>query len=280
MNAPDRVIPIVPERSATRVRASSWGSLFDCAHKWEAEHILGMRKASGLRAQLGTALHASTAMYDQALHIDRDVMSADDAAAVFVETLRHPDRDVDFSQDELTLGEAERIGLQLHTKYCLDLSPKFNFQSVEMELKPLDIDCGGGIVVRLTGTMDRARVASTAAGAVIPDIKSGTRVITQGAVQTKGRSAQLGTYQLMYEGTTGQPTAGAQVLGLLTSSKPQVGASAVFDAKRVMVGTDDQPGLIEFAADMFRTGLFPPNPQSLLCSKKYCARWDTCHFHE
>jgi hypothetical protein len=57
-------------------------------------------------------------------------------------------------------------------------------------------------------------------------------------------------------------------------------ASPVFDAKAVMLGTETQPGLIQFAADMFRSGLFPPNPSSMLCSSKYCARWDTCIFHE
>lgn len=280
MNAPDRVIPIIDEaRRVTSVRASSWGSLFDCAHKWEGEHILGMRKPAGLRAHLGTSIHASTAVFDQA-RVDGQPVSADEAAGVFVETLRHPERDIDYTQDQLTIPEAERIGLQLHTQYCLDLSPRFIYSSVEAKLQPLDIDCGGGVVVRLTGSMDRARVATTPRGAVIPDIKTGSRVIEQGAVKIKGRSAQLGTYQLMYERDRNELTVGAQVIALQTSSKPQVDASPVFDAKRVMVGTETQPGLIEFAADMFRTGLFPPNPQSLLCSPKYCARWSSCNFHE
>ena len=39
-------------------------------------------------------------------------------------------------------------------------------------------------------------------------------------------------------------------------------------------------GLIEYAAVMFRTGLFPPNNQSILCSERYCARWAACKFHE
>ncbi|RTT90057.1 PD-(D/E)XK nuclease family protein, partial [Pseudomonas aeruginosa] len=26
--------------------------------------------------------------------------------------------------------------------------------------------------------------------------------------------------------------------------------------------------------------LFPPNPQSPLCSPKYCPRWRTCPYHE
>lgn len=280
MNAPERIIPIVPDRHVTTVRASSWGGLFDCAHRWEGEHLLGMRKPSGLRAQLGTAIHASTAAFDSGRLPGGQQLSPDDAAGVFVDALTKPEREVDYSKDDLTVRDAERIGLALHTMYCLDVSPRFNFQSVEAKLQPLDIDCGGGIVVRLTGTMDRARVASTEAGQVIPDIKTGARVIEGGEVKTKGRSAQLGTYQLMHENEHQRPTAGAQVIALRTTSKPVTGVSPVFDAKRVMLGSESAPGLIEFAADMFRTGLFPPNPQSMLCSEKYCARWDTCIFHE
>jgi hypothetical protein len=263
-----------------KVRASAWGGLFDCAHKFEGEHILGMRKPSGLRAQLGTAIHAGTAAYDLGRLPGGQPISIDDAAGVFVDTLNNPEREVDYSQDELTLREAENIGLKLNTAYCLDLAPRFNYVAVEATLNPLDIDCGGGVIVRLTGSMDRARVAQSDAGSVISDIKTGSRVMAGGQVVTKGRSAQLGTYQIMYEQTNQLPTAGAQILGLKTSGKPEVGASGVFDAKRVMVGTEDSPGLIQFAAEMFRTGLFPPNPQSQLCSDKYCARWSTCNFHE
>ncbi|GAP37348.1 PD-(D/E)XK nuclease family protein [Piscinibacter sakaiensis] len=282
MSGLDRVIPIVDESRyrVTAVRASSWGSLFDCAMRWEGEHLLGIRKPAGLRAQLGTAIHASTAAYDAGRLPGGSPLSVDDASGLLVEKLYRPEREVDMAADNLSVREAERIGLSLHTLYCLDLSPRFDFLSVERPLDPLDIDCGGGEVVRLTGTMDRARVAAGPEGPVIPDVKTGTHVIADGAAVIKGRSAQLGAYQLMYERTEGVPTAGAQVLALSTSGKPKVAASPVFDARRVMVGTEDQPGLIEFAADMFRSGLFPPNPQSLLCSPKYCARWATCHFHE
>jgi hypothetical protein len=84
----------------------------------------------------------------------------------------------------------------------------------------------------------------------------------------------------MYEATEGERTVGGQVLALSTAGKPQALASRVFDAKRVMLGTETQPGLIQFAADMFRSGLFPPNPSSVLCSERYCARWAVCIHHE
>lgn len=268
------------EPHITTVRASSWGSLFDCAHAWEGAHILGLRKASGLRAQLGTAIHASTAKFDAGRLPGGNALSVDETAGAFVDALHHPDRDVDYSRDDLTVTEAEKIGLKLHSLYCYDLAPQFVFKSVEQTLKPLDIDCGGGQVVRLTGTMDRARVAQSAGGVVIPDVKTGSRVIAKGVAQIRGRSAQVGTYQLMYEATEGVQTVGGQVLALSTAGKPQALASVVFDAKRVMLGTDDEPGLIQYAGEMFRSGLFPPNPSSVLCGERYCARWATCIHHE
>lgn len=264
----------------TTVRASSWGSLFDCAMRWEGDHLLGLRMPSGLRAQLGTAVHASTATFDAGRLPGAERVSATDAADVFVSTLRSPERDVDYSRDDLSIDAAERIGLALHSLYCFDISPRFTFESVEQTLAPLDIDCGGGMVVRLTGTMDRARVAATDGGFVIPDVKTGGAVIQKGEAVTKGRSAQLGTYQLMYEHTTGNATVGGQILALQTRGKPAAAVSPVFDAKRAMVGKEGQPGLIEFAAEMFRSGLFYPNPSSMLCSPKYCSRWGSCNFHE
>jgi hypothetical protein len=261
------------------IRASSFGGLFDCAYRFEGEQLLKLHRATSLRAWLGTSIHASTAAFDQAA-LAGDPISANDAADVFVQTLYEPTENVDFKDPKLALRDAERIGLTLHARYCAEIAPQMRYESVEMGLKPLDIDCGDGVIVRLTGTMDRARVARTSAGKVIADLKTGGRLISEGVVSTKGRAAQLGTYQLLSEYTDGQPTAGAQILALQTTSTTQVGISHVFDAKRQLVGTDQAPGLISMAAKMFKAGLFPPNPQSVLCDKKYCSRWNTCPYHE
>lgn len=261
-------------------RASSWGKLFDCAYSWQGEHMLGIKKPAGLRAHLGTSIHASTAAFDLA-RLEGTNLSADDAAGVFVDSLHKPDREVDYSQDDLDVRTAERIGLKLHTTYCLDIAPQFNYVAVEARLKPMDIDCGGGIVIRLTGSMDRARVTETIGGQhLISDLKTGSRVIADGEASIKGRSPQLGTYQLMYEQSEGMATEGAQIIALQTSKAATSAVSKVFDAKRVMVGDENAPGLIEIAAQMFRSGLFPPNPSSHLCSERYCARWSTCPYHE
>jgi len=266
--------------SVYTVRASSWGALFDCAYRWQGIHLLGMRNVVGLRAALGTAIHAGTAVFDQS-RLDGAGLTADDAAGAFIDKLRDPENEYDPARDDLSLSDAERIGLSLTTKYCLEVAPRYDFVAVEMETKPLDIDCGNGVIVRLTGTMDRARVRRSAAGVGIADLKSGSSAVQKGVAVTKGHGPQIGTYEMLYEHTTGDTIGDtAEIIGLKTKGTPEVATAPIANAKRAMVGTEDTPGLIEFAADMFKSGRFYPNPKSLLCSEKYCPRYASCQFHD
>lgn len=275
MNAQDRIFA-----PSMTVRASSWAGLFDCAYRWEGIHILGLRNVVGLRAALGTAIHAGTAVFDQA-RISGDSVTADDAAGVLIDKLRDPENEYDPSRDDLSVGEAEKTGVTLLTKYCLEVSPRYNFVAVEMETKPLDIDCGNGVTVRLTGTMDRARIRKGDHGVGIADLKSGSAAVQKGVAVTKGNVPQIGVYELLYEHTTGDLiTEAAEIIGLKTKGTAEIATGVVKNAKRTMVGAEDQPGLIEFAAEMFKTGRFFPNPKSMLCSEKYCQRWGKCHFHD
>lgn len=270
-----------------RIRASSWSTLFDCAHRWEAVHLLKMFKPSGLRAALGTAIHASTAAYDKARVQGVEDYTPMDAAEVFVDTLHHPKQDTVLVDPDLSVAQAEKIGLTLHARYCTTISPRFHYVAVEMETKPLVIDCGGGVQIQLTGTMDRARAIVDEYGARIADLKTGTRATENvpntralRRAKTKGHAPQLGTYELLYEHTTGEAVTGpGEIIGLNTGPTPEVLVGEVLNAKEQLLGDERSPGLIQYAAAMFRTGLFPPNPQSVLCSEKYCPRWQSCKFH-
>jgi hypothetical protein len=264
--------------TTTTVRASSWGSLFDCAYRWEGVHLLGIKSPGSPRALLGTAIHASTGAFDAA-RVAGQELSAFDAAEHLVQALRQPEFDVDWRGADITPREAEATGLALHTRYCNEISPIYDFVAVELETKPLEIDCGGGVIVRLTGTLDRARIKRDQFGVGIADLKTGGAAVSQGVAKTRGHKPQVGTYELLYEHTTGEPcTAPAEIIGLKTKGKPETGTGEITGARELMVGTEDFPGLIQFAADMFRTGLFPPNPSSALCSERYCPRWKTCPY--
>lgn len=242
---------------------------------------MGLKSPYSPRAMLGTAVHASTAQFDQG-RLESSGLTADDTAGILVDTLNESKSEVDWkSDDKLTLTDAQRIGLLLHTKYCLEVSPGYDFAAVELETKPLTIDCGHGVVITLTGTLDRSRVTKKSEGVGISDLKTGAQAVQKGAAKTKGHAPQLGTYEMLYEHTTGQKcTAPGEIIGMKTSGKPEIATGEIRNAREQMVGTADSPGLIEYAREFFRTGLFPPNPTSFLCSEKYCPRYKLCKFHD
>lgn len=264
-----------------RVRASSWGSLFDCAYKWEGVNLLGIRSPSSPRALLGTAIHASTAAFDVG-RMTGEPVSIYDSSELLVNVLRRPaEQDISWKGSDITVDDAERIGLKLHSMYCKDWSPKFEFAAIELTVKPLTLDLGDGLKLELTGTLDRARFFRGREGIGMADVKSGGASVSQGVAKTKGHSAQIGTYELLYEHTTGnQITEDAEIIGLKTRGKPEIAMGTIVGAKERMLGNDQFRGLIEIGGDMIRSGLFPPNPQSHLCAKAYCPRWNSCPYHE
>jgi hypothetical protein len=262
------------------VRASSWGMLFDCAYRFEGVQLLKIKSPSSPRALLGTAIHASTAAFDVGRMNGADV-SAYDASELLVNTLRNPDEDVNWKGSDITLDQAQAIGLKLHTMYCKDWSPKFDFAAIELQVKPMPLDVGGGLTLVLTGTLDRARFFNGRRGIGMADVKSGGASVSNGVAKTKGHSAQIGTYEILYEYTTGNRiTEDAEIIGMKTRGKPEIAIGTLAGARERMLGNENFKGLIQIGGDMIRAGLFPPNPSSHICAKAYCPRWNSCPYHE
>ena len=262
-----------------RVRSSSWGELFDCAHRWEAKHILDMRSPSSFRAHLGTSIHASTAIYDQSL-MDGSGITIDDAAGIFVDTLRNGD---DVLPDEsLSVRKAEEIGLLLHTGYCSTISPKYQYKAIELSPEPLLIEVPeSAITIELTGTLDRSRIRADGAGISIADLKTGAQAVNpDGKAKIGHHYMQLGVYELLAEHSLAETITGpAEIIGLQTNQKARIGTACVARPRDLLIGSPDAPGLIQYAAMMLSSGNFLPNPSSQLCSEKYCVRWSVCKFH-
>ena len=102
---------------------------------------------------------------------------------------------------------------------------------------------------------------------------------SEGLAKTRGHAPQVGTYQILTEHTTGIRVADdAEIIGLSTGNA-RVAVSQIENPRSVLLGSDGKPGLLTYAAEMFKSGLFPPNNQSMLCGAKYCARFSTCQFH-
>ena len=257
-----------------QMRASSVASFFDCPLRWASIHLFDVPPLPATApAAIGTACHAGTAAYDQA-RLDGHQIKPDDAAGVVVDSLRHPEEEVDWGR--VTPKEAERRALGVLTRYCTDVAPAMRYECVEHTLEPLVVEFDEyDVAIELTGTLDRIYLDSNQSAGVL-DIKTGVRVCSQKPGKHK---AQLGVYELLAESTLGRQIELPGKIGQLqTSADYQVDVVDVPDTRVALIGNDDQPGLLEHAARMFQTGDFFGNASSWLCSPKYCPVFNNCIF--
>ncbi len=225
---------------------------------------------------LGKAVHASTAVFDQS-GIDGTGISIDEAAAAAVDTIHRPDEDVVWEDD--TPQDAEKIALSLHVKYCQIIAPKQTYRGVEIKCERLEITDLG---IALTGTTDRVR--ETADGLAICDLKTGKAAVgSDGNVKTAGHAYQMGVYELLAEQASGVPITGAaQIIGMNTAKTPasqRVGTGEISDARSVLLGDGESPGILEHASRLIHSGSFYPNPKSMLCHERYCPIFKECKAH-
>lgn len=268
------------------IRASSWAELFDCPARWAAKYLDNKRLPRSAPAQIGTAVHASTAAFDRAA-LDGSPISPNDAADVLEQQIRCPEEDVDWG--DTNINRAMTVGLGVHTRYCTDIAPRQNYVAVEETLKPMEIDMGNGVTILLTGTTDRVYMTPpTIVGGVevwtkdqtqmgVDDLKTGARACNP--VTVKKHRPQLGVYQLLTEHTRGHALSlPSKIISLQTSSEYKVEVTPFNDPKQLLVGSPEKPGLLHFAAKMLKAGLFYGNSSSMLCSEKYCPIYQECYF--
>lgn len=260
-------------RQPITIRASSFGSLFDCPARWIAIHLEGRRVPQTGIAALGTALHAGTAAYDSE-RVAGHVPSLSAAEEAAVESVRVPREDTDWEGEQ---AKAESVARSLTRKYCIEESPKHDYVAVEASVESLLIEDLGII---LCGTTDRVERIVDDFG--IRDVKSGKQAVgTDGKAKTQGHAAQMGVYELVAEAALQVPMrAPAQIIGLQTNQTPEkqrIGTGEIVGAKEVLLGDDDNTGLLVTAAKLVH-GEIPPwgNPKSMMCHNRYCPSFNTC----
>lgn len=258
------------------IRASALKDLMDCPARFEARHIRGLRVPRSGKAQLGTAVHASTAVYDSSRLAGAGV-TVDEAEAAAVDAIYKPEDDVQWD-DDMAAKDAESIARALHRRYCTEIAPRQDYAAVEVQCERLEISDLG---LALTGTTDRVRKVDGGFG--IADLKTGKAAVrADGTVATAGHAMQMGVYELLAENASGlRITEPAQIIGMQTgkTEKAQrVGTAEVHTARELLVGTQDHPGVLEYASKLIHAGLFYGNPSSPLCHERYCPAFSTCQF--
>lgn len=262
-------------RQPVTIRASSFGSLFDCPARWIAIHLEGKRTPSTSISALGTGVHVGTAIYDESRLPDRSPVSLDDAKQAAFESVTKPREDVDWEDQQQS--KVADVAVSLTERYCTLFAPTVEYAAVEISVDSLlltDLD------IVLTGHTDRVR--RTDEGFGICDLKTGkTAVGSDGTAKTQGHAAQLGVYEIVAETALGvRMNAPAQIIGLqsnLTPDKQRIGTGEIEGAREVLIGNDEHTGLLTVAAQLVHGEIAPwGNPKSMMCHKRYCPNFQTC----
>ncbi|MGE0745259.1 MAG: RecB family exonuclease [Rhodospirillales bacterium] len=258
------------------IRASSFGSLFDCPARWVAVHMEGRRTPQAGTAALGTAIHNGTAVFDKdrVAGIAPSLEAAEDAA---VESINRPREETIW--DDEGRDKAEAVARSLTQRYCTLESLRHEFVAVEASVEALHIT---DLAIVLTGHVDRVRRVDDQHG--ISDIKSGKQAVgTDGRARTHGHAAQLGVYELVAQAATGLVIdAPAQIIGLqtnLTPEKQRIGTGEITNAREPLLGDESHSGLLHMASRIVHGETEAwGNPKSMMCHERYCPNFKTCFY--
>jgi RecB family exonuclease len=261
------------------IRASALSDFLDCPARAEAKHLLGLRTPNSGAAQIGTAIHASTALFDRST-LEGQGLTADETAGAAADAILRPEYDVVWD-DDYPATDAENTAVALHRRYCAEIAPHQEYVAIEAKCERLEIT---DIGLALTGTTDRVSKAGDGFG--IRDIKTGkTAVRADGHVKTDGHRYQIGVYELLAEHASGLAiTEPAQIVGLQTGKTAKGQRVAISEgiagARDVLLGDQDSPGVLEMVAKMIHAGSFFGNPRSMLCGEKFCPIYQRCKFRK
>lgn len=273
------------------MRASSVKDLFDCPYRWQANNTnSGIPNiATSIRAHVGSCVHKATEIYD------KKYLGGIAPATPNGDFLKRALRsfNVAFDKPEYAIREAEakvigdmrKVGLMLVEKYIHEVSPTLEYSHIELKCKPLEVEVGN-LIFSLTGTIDRLYVERDAKSAKptittgIADLKTGAQAVNaQDVVEVEAHKAQLGIYEILGENTIKAPIIGVpKIIGLQTNTKARVALGNAKSARDIVLGTENEVGMLMNASKLIEHGIFFGNPSSMMCNPDYCRRYKTCRY--
>lgn len=257
------------------LRASSVPTLLDCPARWKAVHVERLFSPTCAEAKFGTALHAGVAKYDAArLYVGSG--SKEESVDAFNDSLKVPEEG--FAWVPAEYEKAQKHGIELLGKYIDQIAPGKRYAAIEQKCPDLDV-LVEGVILRLTGTVDRIQVGENG-GFGVCDFKSGEQAVkADGTVPTGKHAGQLAVYELLGSAVTGcHMQLPAEIIGLQTNGKTRIGIGKIENAAANFLGTDENPGNLVHIARLLRGGVFFGNPTSLMCSPKFCPAHGKCQF--
>ena len=229
-------------------------SLMDCPYRWQARHALKMPEPPTSQQILGRAVHAALASnFEQKCDTKVDLPVAG-VLAVYREAWTIMSEETEFRDDE-DPDELGKTGEALVIKYMEEAAPRIEPAAVEMRVE--------GVIagVKVAGYIDLLDVD----GCVI-EIK--TAKSRPSSVDPMHRF-QVATYRHLSPLAQGR----GRIDTLVKTKSPQLIQQPFSISEQELRAIHT---IYPEAQALMRGGIYLPNRQSMLCSRRHCAFWRHC----
>ena len=263
------------------IHPSGVSGFFDCAYRWFRDNLHKPIHRYGLAAHAGTGIHkAAELYYKESIAEQRWAKPRDDFKGAAIDTLRAKIKDeapadlhdVNLNDLEKQVGENALNYTRNACDLCSAQLPIDSERKYCVKIKSPIIDCVSG-TLDIVGkdyigdikTMSKAKNAASYA------IQQGIYGVLR---QNKGENVRDFLIHRVI-----LPKNSIDCVSILASlDNPFTPAGALIDKSKFYLNT-----IIQTCNEFHKTGnelLFRGNPQSLLCSDKYCAYYNECKFRK
>lgn len=275
------------------IRASGLAEIFDCSERWVAKNYKGARGPTSGRSHLGTSVHYATSWYDNERVLPDGSPDTEMAIDKFAEIMRD---DAKVLWSDIPKQQADNIGRQLVTKYCLEVSHHFDWIKVEATCEPIELTMPNGVIFQVTGHVDRVRrqaVEECAKRSHVPecvcplgvtDFKTSARIVgADGRLAIDKHGCQLAIYELLeIQASTiigRRMTLPALVLGFSTTGDLAIIPEEIPHPRSMLFGDGgENEGYLIAASKIIANKLYVGNTYSQLCTPRYCPWYNDCFY--
>lgn len=263
----------------TDLHPSSIGSFFECSYRWYRDNLFMPIRKIGIAAHVGTGVHkAAEVYYNESISEKKWAKIRDDYKGVALDTFRErvkDDEPIDIK--EVNIDSMEKNVLDNAAAY-LKNSEALNKGKLPVAVeKSYTVKINSPVIEQIHGTLD------IVGDNYISDIKTMSKL-----KNPKGYILQQGVYAFMRQ------KAGEDVKDLFIHrvvipknytdcvsiidnlDNPFTPIDAIIEKSKSYVET-----IVKTVNEFHKTGnelLFRGNPESILCSPKYCAYYDECKY--
>lgn len=243
---------------AIYLRPTGINTFLECSAKYLFQEIERIETPNKSYLAFGSSIHKTLeANFAQKIETKTD-LPIDEAKEIFSDVFEDEFRKVDrMDLEEEKPGTMKDQGVKLIQKYQEEIAPRITPVAVEQRIKVTF----KGYDYGLAGTIDLYDADS-----VIIDHKTTSKKIN-GTIP-EGYKRQLSAYTILEE-ATGRKVNGARIDYFKRDSS---------EIRHIAVPIDKEHFLSMFQSigDAIKKGVFIPNRNSFLCSKRYCKFWNIC----